>query len=153
MERCPDKNAPKVIWAIQGSSQFNNDMYLALREGFKQEKINLLISELEVDEVLKEIKGYSSLSPVEQTKLQLPYIHTTLLINELIKLEYEVKGVNIKVHEKSGMRKDRVSSVGYNYWVQQQIESQYLKKSTNKNLDPSQLVQIRTPQLYKYGKR
>lgn len=153
MERCPDKNAPKVIWAIQGSSQFNNDMYLALREGFKQEKINLLISELEVDEVLKEIKGYSSLSPVEQTKLQLPYIHTTLLINELINLEYEVKGVNIKVHEKSGMRKDRVSSVGYNYWVQQQIESQYLKKSTNKNLDPSQLVQIRTPQLYKYGKR
>ena len=123
-------------------------MYLALREGFKQEKINLLISELEVDEVLKEIKGYSSLSPVEQTKLQLPYIHTTLLINELINLEYEVKGVNIKVHEKSGMRKDRVSSVGYNYWVQQQIESQYLKKSTNKNLDPSQHVLNRTPQLY-----
>ena len=45
-DRCIDKNAPKVIWAIQGSAQFNSDMYLGLREGFKQGYINLLINEL-----------------------------------------------------------------------------------------------------------
>lgn len=121
-DRCKVENAPKVIWAIQATAQFNNDMYLSLREGFKQNKLNLLINEFEAEELLKDIRGYNSLDSSEKVSIQMPYIHTTLLINELINLEYETKGVNVKVFEKAGMRKDRVSSVGYNYWVQCQLE-------------------------------
>ena len=128
-DRCLDKSAPKVIWAIQASSNFNNEMYLNLRERFRQGRINLLMSEFEIDEQLKDIKGYNSMSPEDKVKLQLPYIQTTLLINELINLDYEATGVNIKVHEKSGMRKDRVSSIGYNLWVVSQLE----KKLKSKN--------------------
>ena len=84
-----------------------------------------------------------------KTRLQMPFIHTTLLVNELINLEYESKGTNIKVFEKSGMRKDRVSSVGYNYWVQKQL-SLKLKKPKGKSFDPSQAFQIRQPKLRKY---
>ncbi len=127
-ERCKVENAPKVIWAIQATAQFNNDMYLSLREGFRQNKINLLINEFEAEELLKDIRGYNSLSSSEKISLQMPYIHTTLLINELINLEYETKGTNLKVFEKSGMRKDRVSSVGYNYWVQCQLERSLTNK-------------------------
>ena len=126
-DRCIDRSAPKVIWAIQATAQFNNDMYLSLREGFKQKKINLLVSEFEAEEILKDIRGYNSLSVSDKLKLQLPYIHTTLLVSELINLQYETKGVNIKVFEKSGMRKDRVSSVGYNYHVQCQYERKLTK--------------------------
>lgn len=148
-ERCKVPNAPKVIWAIQATAQFNNDMYLALREGFRQHKINLLIHEFEAEEILKSVRGYNSLNMSDKTQLQLPYIHTTLLINELINLEYETKGVNIKVYEKSGMRKDRVSSVGYNYWVQCQLETKLKKPNSNK-FDPSKLSSMcRQPQLYK----
>lgn len=121
-ERCSDKNAPKVIWAIQASSSFNNDMYLNLREAFRQNKVNLLISEFEFDENFKEIKGYSNFSMEDKIKAQFPYIQTTLLINELINLEYEAKGVNIQVKEKSGMRKDRVSSLGYSCYIVTQLE-------------------------------
>lgn len=127
-ERCKVEDAPKVIWAIQATAQFNNDMYLSLREGFRQNRINLLTNEFESEELLKDLRGYNSLSASEKVSLQMPYIHTTLLINELINLEYETKGTNLKVYEKSGMRKDRVSSVGYNYWVQCQLE----RKLTNK---------------------
>ena len=77
---------------------------------------------------MRDVRGYKNMPQQEKTKLQLPYIHTTLLVNELINLEYETKGVNIKVYEKSGMRKDRVSSVGYNYWVQCQLERKLRKK-------------------------
>ena len=145
-DRCKVPNAPKVIWAIQATAQFNNDMYLSLREGFKQHKINLLIHEFEAEETLKSIRGYNSLNMSDKTLLQLPHIHTTLLINELINLEYEARGVNIKVYEKSGMRKDRVSSIGYNYWVQCQLENK-LKKPKEKSTTPSSLP-FRAPQLY-----
>ena len=116
-DRCVDKNAPKVIWAINATMQLNNDMVLLLREGFRQGRINLLVSESEAEEILQDYRGYNSLSQSDKVKLQLPYIHTTLLINELINLQSETKGVNIKVKEKSGMRKDRFSSLEYNWYV------------------------------------
>jgi hypothetical protein len=145
-DRCLDKKAPKVIWAIQATAQFNNDMYLGLREGFRQGSINLLINEFEAEENFNDIRGYNSMNATEKIKLQLPYIHTTLLINELINLEYETKGVNIKVYEKTGMRKDRVSSVGYNYWVQCQLERK-LKKPSKVDSTNTQLY-FRQPKLY-----
>lgn len=126
--RCLDKEAPKVIWAINATAQLNNDMVLALREGFKQGRINLLVSEFDAEEILKDYRGYGSLTTEEKVALQLPYIHTTLLINELINLQSETKGVNIKVKEKSGMRKDRFSSLEYNWWVCTQLEQQYNKR-------------------------
>ena len=126
--RCMDKNAPKVIWAINATAQLNNDMVLALREAFKQKRINLLVTEFDAEEILKDYRGYNNLSTEEKVNLQMPYIHTTLLINELINLQSETKGVNIKVKEKSGMRKDRFSSLEYNWWVCMQLEQMYNKK-------------------------
>lgn len=133
-ERCIDKTAPKVIWAIQASSSFNNDMYLNLREAFKQNKVNILISEFEFDEILKDMRGYSNFSMEDKIKVQLPYIQTTLLINELINLEYEAKGVNIQIKEKSGMRKDRVSSLGYNCYIVTQLEKGLKPQPKTQNL-------------------
>ena len=65
-----------------------------------------------------------------------PYIETTLLMYELISLESKVNGTNIKLTEKSGMRKDRYSSLAYNYWVQCQLEREELnKRKTGFNLN------------------
>lgn len=147
-DRCIDKSAPKVIWAIQATAQFNNDMYLSLREGFRQGNINLLVDEFSAEEKLRNIRGYNSMYPVEKTKLQMPYIHTTLLVNELINLEYETKGVSIKVYEKSGMRKDRVSSIGYSYYVQQQLERK-LQKPKSQSSKPNVFTSLaRAPKIY-----
>ena len=41
---------------------------------------------------------------------------------------YPPIGTNIKIIEKSGMRKDRYSSLAYNYWVQCQLEREMLRK-------------------------
>lgn len=128
-ERCKVDNAPKVIWSIKASAAFNNEICTLLRSGFQNGKINLLVSEFEADEVLKDkIKGYAKMPPYEQMQYKLPYIQTTLLVYELINLEYEIKGTNVKITEKSGMRKDRYSSLAYNYWVQCQLEREMLKK-------------------------
>lgn len=126
--RCTDPKAQKVIWAIKANAQFNSDCAFSLREGFRSGRIRLLCDEVEAEELLKEVQGYSKISPAMQMKLQLPYIHTTLLINELVNLLHDVTGDKIKVYEKSGMRKDRYSSLSYNYYVALQIENKLNKQ-------------------------
>ena len=145
--RCKSKDAEKVIWSIQATADFNSKCTLSLREGFKQGKIRLLIPELDCEDILKNLRGYNSLSSSDKLNFQMPYIHTTLLINELINLEYDEKGVLIKVHEKSGMRKDRFSSLQYNFYVAGQLESKLRKP--NQNFEISSQLQFRKPQLRK----
>ena len=131
-DRCKVSNAPKVIWSIKGNASFNSEICILLRSGFKQGKINLLVSEFEAEEILKDkIKGFNKLQADEQLQYKMPYIQTTLLVYELTKLEHEVKGTNIKITEKTGMRKDRYSSLAYNYWVQCQLEREMLQKPRN----------------------
>lgn len=127
--RCKVSDAPKVIWSIKGSASFNNDICILLRSGFKTGKINLLIDEVAAEDVLaKNFKGFAKMQAPEQLRYRMPYIQTTLLRTELTKLEYEVKGTNVKIKERTGMRKDRYSSLAYNYWVQCQLEREYLRK-------------------------
>lgn len=128
-ERCKVDNAEKAIWSIKASASFNSEISTLLRRGFKNNKINLLVSEFEAEEILKDkIKGFSKMLPYEQMNYKMPYIQTTLLVYELISLEHKIQGTNIKITEKSGMRKDRYSSLSYNYWVQCQLEIELLHK-------------------------
>ncbi len=126
--RCTVIGAEKVIWAIKPSAQFNSDCAFLLREGFKSGRIRLLATEYDAEESLKKIRGYNSLSPATRTQFLTPYIHTTLLIDELTKLKHEEVGGKIKVYERPGARKDRYSSLSYNYYVAIQIENKLCKK-------------------------
>lgn len=127
-ERCTVKGAEKVIWAIKGSPALNSECALLLREGFKSGKIRLLITEYDADNIsFPEIKGYNSLSQQKKIDLQMPHIHTTLLIDELVKLQHDESGGRVRIFEKTGMRKDRYSSLSYNYYVATQLESKLSK--------------------------
>ena len=120
-ERCKIKNAPKVVWSIKGNADFNSKAATALRAGFQNGKINLLVNEFECEDEIKKVRGYSKMTPTEQAMLKLPYVQTSFMINELVNLEYTVNGNQVKVKERSGMRKDRFSSIEYQYYVVQQL--------------------------------
>lgn len=104
----------------------------------------MLIDEYDVDDVLDDIRGYTTLSPSEKMRIKLPYIHTTLLIDELVNLQHEESGGKVKIFEKSGMRKDRYSSLSYNYYVALQLENK-LAKRNSANVQTSELFVIRPP--------
>ena len=131
-ERCKVKGAPKLIYAIKANARSNNDMTLALRAGFQNGYINLLLSDTNIEEKLSKIRGYGTLSEVQQVAMRMPYIQTTLLINELINLTHDTSNGLIKVKEKPGMRKDRYSSLQYGYALLQEL-SKGLKPKTNAN--------------------
>ena len=133
--RCTVPGAEKVIWSIKASSQFNSDCAFLLREAFRSGRMRLLVTEDDAESVLGEVRGYNSLMDSEKELLQLPYIHTTLLIDELIKLQHEESGGKIRITEKSGMRKDRYSSLSYNYYIATQLESKLSRKQSQSSTD------------------
>lgn len=147
-KRCAVKNAPKKIYAIQGSAEFNSKCALGLRDAIKQGQVKLLVSEYDADDFLEGIKGYASLSPEDALVYKLPYIHTTLLINELVNLEYEAKNNVIRVKEKSGMRKDRYSSLSYNIYVAKLIEREQLLASKQQTIEDL-VFNFRAPKISK----
>jgi len=142
--RCTAINADKVIWAIKASSQFNSDCAFQLREGFRSGRIRLLVNEYDAQELLGELKGYASLNPPERMQFQMPYVHTTLLVDELVKLQHEESDGKVKIFEKSGMRKDRYSSLSYNYYVAMKLESK-LSKRYSSNSQVSEAFIIKPP--------
>ena len=142
-DRCKVKNAPKVVYAIKANARDNNDMTLALRAGFQNGYINLLISDTNIEERLSKIRGYGKLSEVQQVGMRMPYIQTTLLINELINLSHDTSNGLIKVKEKTGMRKDRYSSLQYGYALLQELSKGLKPKSTNDDLINKLRSQIR----------
>ena len=122
-KRCKVKDPNKVAWSVKANANFNNEICVLLRNGIQNGKVNLLIDETESeDKIEKTIKKFKSLPDNEKALIKNPYIQTTLAIYELIKLEHEVKDGKIKVREQTGMRKDRYSSMAYNYWCACQLE-------------------------------
>lgn len=143
--RCKVRDANKCVYAIKANAKMNNDMCLSLRSAFQNGYINLLINELDMDDKwTKQIKGYTKLSDDMKNRLKAPYYQTTFLIDELINLDHEVSNNLIKVKEKSGMRKDRYSSLEYNYYVVDQIRLQK-KKHTSSQEDIKKYFRARAP--------
>ena len=128
-ERCKNKNAPKVIYAIKANAKLNNDMCISLRAGFQNGYINLLATDTNIEEHLSKIRGYSKLSDMQQARLKLPYIQTTFLINELINLTHDTSNGLIRVKEKSGMRKDRYSACEYGWALVQELSKKLKPKN------------------------
>ena len=122
--RCKSQGAEKAIWSVKASAQMNSDCAVLLREGFRSGKIRLLVNEYDAERILnEECPAFGKLSDLEKTKVLLPYVNTTLLIDELVRLKHEESGGKIKIHERAGMRKDRYSSLSYSYYVATQLEA------------------------------
>lgn len=122
-ERCKVKDANKVVWSVKATASFNNEICVLLRNGIQNGKIDFLIPDQICEDAIREnYKHYDKLTLSEQSALQMPYVQTTMAVFELIKLDHEVKNGQIKVKEISGMRKDRYSSIAYNYWCACQLE-------------------------------
>lgn len=143
-ERCTTPGAAKVIWSIKANAALNSDCAVLLREGFRSGCVRLLVTEYDGDDVLSAISQYNKLPAPEQVLVKMPYIHTTLLIDELVKLQHEESGGRVKLSEKSGARKDRYSSLSYNYYVAKQLENKNSRKMNRSDNTQSAFI-IRAP--------
>nr|DAT55590.1 MAG TPA: large terminase [Caudoviricetes sp.] len=146
--RCTGMDAPKALWVINNqTARFNSECAFSLREGFRSGKIRLLTSDYESPDYFNEVRGWGSINPIEKEVVTLPYVNTTCLVDEIVNLKYEDTQSGVKVYEKSGYRKDRYSSLSYNYWVACQLEDKSRMKRKS-NIDISELLRCqRAPRL------
>ena len=80
----------------------------------------------------------------------MPYIHTTLLVDELVKLPHDESGGREKNFERAGMRKDRYSSLSYNYYVPAQLESKLIRTKAAE-FNSSDIIMFQPPKIKKKG--
>lgn len=121
-ERCSEPDAPHVIYSMKANAQINHDIAVSMRDCMKRNKIRFLISETEAESILKKNKKYRDMPVEDQLLVKAPYMQTTLLINELVNLVYDASAGRIRVYERSGMRKDRYSSVAYANYLANELE-------------------------------
>mgnify|MGYP003287796587 FL=1 len=123
-DRCGYANAQKCIFCIAGNQKLNHEIATQLKTSFQNKTIRMLKNQMEAEDI---IEGYATMSPQEQANKLLPYIQTSLMQNEIICLEYEIKQSYIRVYETGKNRKDRYSSLSYgNYFIR--LQEKKLKK-------------------------
>lgn len=144
--RCTTYGAEKAIWVVNATDKFNSECAIMLREGLRAGRVRLLVVDDVGERSLSTIKGFSALDEPDKLSLQMPYINTTLLVNELINLQHDESGGMVKIFRKAGIRKDRYSSLSYNYWVACQLESK-LKKRSSQSMSSDKAFLYRAPKI------
>lgn len=145
-ERCVYSNAPKVVYSIRATPQMNSEIAVSFKDALKRNKIKLLISENESDEVLNKIKGFDKLPEDVKLKFRLPYMQTSFLINEMMNLEGEITESGlVKLREQGSGRKDRYSSLSYLNFIASELERK-LKKKVDP-VDISKLFMFKKPKM------
>jgi hypothetical protein len=141
-KRCMYPNAPKVIYAIQGAQDLNSDIAMKFRDALKRGKIKLPVVENEAEDFLNSSKSFEKLPMDLKQRFRMPYLHTTLMINEIVNLEAEVlDNGRVKIKEKNGARKDRFSSISFLNYYCSELEIKQRKQKTN--IDSSQLFMFK----------
>ena len=124
-QRCKVRDAKKVVYCVKASADSNSTYCLLLRNAIQNGNVDFLVSENDAEIYLsKEFKGYKKLTVYEKGELLKSYAETSAAIFELVKLKGYYKDGKLKVYETKGNRKDRYSSLSYNYWCMKQLELQ-----------------------------
>lgn len=124
-QRCKVRDAKKVIYSVKATADSNSVYCLLLRNAIQNGNVDFLVSENDAEIYLsKEFKGYKKLTVYEKGELLKSYAETSAAIFELVKLKGYYKDGKLKVFETKGNRKDRYSSLSYNYWCMKQLELQ-----------------------------
>lgn len=137
VDKVASKGAKAVVYTIANPSPtFNNNIATGLLAAFqKKDKLKLLIDHLDArSDFIESNDKYIELSPDEQNRMELPFIETTALVNELINLEYSlINESNVKISEKGNARKDRYSSLAYANYLAHLLEEEELRKNKRNN--------------------
>ena len=99
-------------------------------------------------DLMENNKRYRKAPSIQKVEMKLPFIQTTLLINELINLQKDDSNGQIRLKERPGMRKDRFSSLVYNNYCVGELAKQ-LRSYDNDSIDLSHTLMFRKPVLRK----
>lgn len=123
--RCRNPDAPKIMYSVKATAQFNSDAAVYLRDCMRRGKIRFLTDESDGKEWLNGSKYYQNLAVEDQVLFEAPFYQISAFVNEIVNLDYTLLNDKIKVKERSGARKDRYSSILYANFIAGEIEREH----------------------------
>lgn len=127
--RCGYSEAVPCIYGIVADEKLNNDIAVTLKASLNNHSLRFLVNEFEGQDYLNENHDYLMKDVSEQVRLMYPYVQTTLIQTEIVKLQTEITRHGIKLIEFGTNRKDRYSSLAYmNLFIREKEKD--LKKPT-----------------------
>lgn len=123
--RCRNPDAPKIMYSVKATAQFNSDAAVYLRDCMRRGKIRFLTDEADGKEWLNGSKYYQNLAVEDQVLFEAPFYQISAFVNEIVNLDYTLLNDKIKVKERSGARKDRYSSILYANFIAGEIEREH----------------------------
>lgn len=124
----------KVIYSVKASSKWNTQCAYSLRDCIRRGKMRLLLDEEEFRDIYESSKAYCELSEEDKITIRMPFIQTSLLISEMVNLEYTTVGTEIKIKENGTSRKDRYSSLSYANQIANELERKLRKPNLSKDM-------------------
>lgn len=123
--RCRNPDAPKIMYSVKATAQFNSDAAVYLRDCMRRGKIRFLTDEADGKEWLNGSKAFQNLAVEDQVMYEAPFYQISAFVNEIVNLDYTLLNDKIKVKERSGARKDRYSSILYANFIAGEIERKH----------------------------
>lgn len=141
--RVVDKNAIPVTIPVIGSDERNNNYHIKMKDSLDKKIIRFLIDELKAKEMFEEDDDFMFMDSNKKALKMLPYIQTSKMIEEAIKLEQEIKNGYIKLKEPPhGATKDRIICTEYANYFYHLLELKLAKKGNNNELDMDAFADI-----------
>lgn len=146
-KRCIYPDAPKVIFSVRASAKLNNEIAVSMRNALRNKKLQLMIHENDAEEVLSSLRGYDNLPEDIKLQFKMPFLQTSLFINETINLEasYNDQG-EVALKEIGSARKDRYSSLSYLNKFADELEMKNRRKKPQSK--PSRMFMMKPPSAY-----
>ena len=133
--RTIDVKAKSVIIPIQGTPDFNDLMWRNLRSAMVDNKMRLLIDEIEFDNELVKRSDYYKMTNRERMLEKLPFTQTEFLVQEAIQLRKEIREGKIKLKEPRSFTKDRIVALGYGNMFFNKLENKLSKEDQVDDFD------------------
>lgn len=119
-----------AVYIVTANASFNTEMWVVLQNFINSGKLKFLIDDRIAKQKLLGLKKGQEMTPEERQDYLKPYVLTSILKEQLMNLREENEGVNIILKQANrGIKKDKVSSLGYGiYYIKQEEDSKKKKK-------------------------
>ena len=114
---------------------FNDIMWRTLHSAMVDNKIRLLIDDVEFDNELVKRKDYLKMTNNDRMREKLPFIQTEFLVQEAISLRQEIREGKIKLKEPRSFTKDRIVTLAYGNMFFNMLENKLSKQDQVEDFD------------------
>jgi hypothetical protein len=127
-EATVDPFAIPVVIPVVGTAERNSNYHVAMRNALASHTIRFLVDEIVLKQEKSDDVDFLTLEPHALMRRMLGHIQTSLMMEEAVNLEQEVKNGFIKLIEKRSNFKDRIIATEYGNYLFYLLELKMIKE-------------------------